>query len=136
MKLQKFKDVRSFNIRCKWNRNVSSFSIADNPSALPSPASSPSCAVTLLACSCVASLCIPALVLLLHFSRYGTVRFKMLSLFFIFFFTHNLCEKYYKPLAVLYSVLSWILQARILEWVFQYSPSFLQGIVYYTANCV
>ena len=78
--------------------------IADNPSALPSPTSSPSSSQELLLCSLDARLCIPAVVLY-YCALQGTI-LKDLNIFFTFcaclFFMYYLCEKYYKPITVWY----------------------------------
>ena len=67
--------------------------VADDPSALPSPTSSPSSSVTLLACSLDASpwmLAVP-----LYFSKSCTIRLIMFSLLFVFVF---LCIIYVKSI--------------------------------------
>ena len=51
--------------------------ISHHPPLLPS--------VTLLACSLDASPCMPAIILDYYFSNFCTVRFKMVSLFFVFY---------------------------------------------------
>ena len=45
-------------------------------------------------------LCASCCALLLYFSRYCTVRLKMLLYFLFEFFVYYLCEKYYKPIRV------------------------------------
>ena len=78
--------------------------IADDPSALPSPTSSPSSSQELLLCSLDARLCIPAVVLY-YCALQGTI-LKDLNIFFTFcaclIFIYYLCEKYYKPITVWY----------------------------------
>ena len=69
--------------------------------------------IPLLACSLTVSPCLPAVVLL-YFSRYWTVRFKM---FHFLFSKHYLCEKYYKPIIVQYYVancISWVPRLTLL----------------------
>ena len=72
--------------------------IADDPSALLSPTFlSFLQSVTLLVCS----LCTSCYTVLLYFSRYCNVRWKM----FIFcFFMYYLCEKFYKSIKVQYYI--------------------------------
>ena len=87
--------------------------IAEHPLALSSPTSSPP-PITLLACSLTVSPCMPAAVLL-YFSRYWTIRFKM---FHFLFLMHYLCEKYYKPIIVQYYVancVSWVPKLTLLD---------------------
>ena len=71
--------------------------IADDPSALPSPTSSP------VSNSCLLTRCQPFYasrnIVLLYFSRYCTVRFKT-SVFCVCSFMYYLCEKDYKPITV------------------------------------
>ena len=69
--------------------------------------------VTLLSCSLDAS---PVCQLLycttvLFKVLYCTIRFKLFSLFFVFFLMYCLCEKYYKPITVQYYIadcISWV----------------------------
>ena len=89
--------------------------IADGPSALPAPTSSPSSIVTLLACPLDASPCVPAAVL--YFTRYCTVRLKLFY-FLCLIFVYYLCEEYYKPITVQYYIaacVSWVPKQTLLD---------------------
>ena len=76
--------------------------LADHPSTLPSPTSSP----PPVSDSCLFTRCQPLYAsrytVLLYFSRYCMIRLKMFSLFFCvcLLFTYYLCEKYYKAVTV------------------------------------
>ena len=80
---------------CVKLQSVVRLLLLTDPSALPPPISFPSPSVTLFAYSLCVSPCMSAVVLyvLLYFSRYFTVRLKILC------FLCYLCE-YYKPITV------------------------------------
>ena len=54
----------------------------------------------------------------LYFSRYCIVRLKNFFFNFCFFFMHYLCEKYYKPITIQYSIadsVSWVPRLTVLD---------------------
>ena len=81
---------------------------------LPPPVSNFSCLFT--RCQPLYASCYPAV---LYFSRYFTVKLKLL--FLCFFLIHYFCEKYYKPITVWYyiaSCVSWVPRLTLLDlWV-------------------
>ena len=118
--------------------------IADDPSALPSPSSSPSSSqsVTLLACSLGASPRMSAVVLdYLYFSRYYSIILTFLFFIFYvwFFFMDYLCEKYYKSIAVQYCIadcVRWVPRLNLLylgtNWTWNGTHSYMGGLLYLT----
>ena len=91
------------------------------PPSLPFPVSNTSCLFTR---------CLPlyasCFTVLLHFSRYCTVRLKIFPLCVVWFYMYYLCEKYYKPITaqdyVTYHV-SWISRLTLLYlrtcWIYE-----------------
>ena len=97
--------------------------VADDPSTLPSPTSSSQWLFLPLD----ASLWMPGIGLLQwYFSRYCTVRLKMIY-FLCLFFMYYLCKKHYKPVAVQHCIvdcISWVPRLTFLErtnWAYECS---------------
>ena len=106
---QKDAKAHSISIRCVWNCRLTSisycwWSFSSTISRIFYLLQS----LTLLACSFDASPQRPAVVGLPYCTFQGTVLWDSKCSFFVFVFMCYLCEKYYKPITVLYYITNYI----------------------------
>ena len=109
----------AINIRCEWNCRLPSVSYYWWPfgSTISHLLSLPP-SVTLLACSFDASPCIPAVVLYYRTFWVCTVRFKILSLFFVSLM-YYLYEKDCKPITMQYRITDCVRYLDQLCWAYK-----------------